>query len=156
MLEELIATHSLDTDDITQLFDQSDRYIIPYLQSHVKRCGIVLYNTEDRQGAESEAKTMTDCLVKAGFHTKMKEWKDSKDLFTEINRAAIEELVSNGLSLLVVSIMSHGTAGTLRDSGGSVIAISSVLHELRVLLPENMPLVSRDFKCISCVMLSKI
>ena len=107
----------------------------------MKRCGLVLYNTEDRQGADSEAKTMTDCLVKAGFHTRIKEWKDSKDLFTEINRAAIEELVSNGLSLLVVSIMSHGAA------------ITSVLHDLRVLLPKNMPLVSRDFECISCVML---
>ena len=112
----------------------------------MKRCGLVLYNTEDRQGAESEAKTMNDCLVKAGFHTKMKEWKDSKDLFTEINRAAIKELVSNGLSLLVVSIMSHGTAGTLRDSEGSAIAITSILHDLKVLLPENMPLVSRDLQ----------
>ena len=107
----------------------------------MKRCGLVLYNTENREGAESEAKTMNDCLVKAGFDTKMTEWNYSFELFQEIN-GTIEELMSSGLSLLAVSIMSHGTAGTLRDSGGSVIAISTILSDLGLLLPKNMPLVS--------------
>ena len=77
----------------------------------MKRCGLVLYNTEGREGAELETKTMNDSLVKAGFHTKMKEWKYSYELFLEFT-----ELMSSGLSLLVISIMSHGTAGTLKDS----------------------------------------
>ena len=69
ILEELIVTHPLNTDDITKLFDLSDRYPIPYHQTNVKIYGLVLYNTESREGAESEAKTMNDCLVTAGFHT---------------------------------------------------------------------------------------
>ena len=103
ILEELIATHPLDTDDITHLFDLSDRYIVPYLQTNVKRYGIVLYNTENREGAESEAKTMNNCLVTAGFHTKMKEWKYSSELFLEISETNMSELVTSGFSLVVVS-----------------------------------------------------
>ena len=137
ILEELISTHSLDKNEIMQLFDRSDRYIIPYLQTYVKRHGLVLYNTEGREGAELETKTMNDSLVKAGFHTKMKEWKYSYELFLECT-----ELMSSGLSLLVVSIMSHGTAGTLKDSGGSMIAITDILSSLKSELPEKLPLVS--------------
>ena len=94
ILEELIAAHPLNTDDITKLFDLSDRYVIPYLQTNVKRYGLVLFNTENREGAESEAKTMGDCLVKAGFHTKMKEWNYPHELFVEISEPQITELVT--------------------------------------------------------------
>ena len=80
---------------------------------------------------------MNDCLMKAGFHTKKKEWKFSHELFLDFT-----ELMSCGLSLLVVSIMSHGTAGTLKDSRGSMIAISDILSSLKAKLPEKLPLVS--------------
>ena len=142
ILEELIAAPPLNTDDIAQLFDHSDQYIIPYLQTDVKRYGLVLYNTENREGAESEAKTMNDCLVTAGFHTKMKEWKYSYELFLEISETKISELVTSGLSLLVISIMSHGTAGMLRGRGGTVVPISGILSSLRSRLPDKLPLVS--------------
>ena len=108
----------------------------------MQRCGLVLYNTENREGAESEAKTMNGCLVTAGFHTKMKEWKYSYELFLEISETQMAELVTNGLSLLVVSIMSHGTAGMLRGSGGTVVPISGILSSLKSRLPDKLPLVS--------------
>ena len=150
ILEELISTHSLDKNEIMQLFDHSDRYIIPYLQTHVKRHGLVLYNTENREGAESEAKIMNDCLLEAGFETKMKEWKDSNELYQEIRWNQIAEWASSGLSLLVISIMSHGAAGTLRDSGGSVMAISDILTDLRLGLPDNIPLVKTPSHLYDC------
>ena len=141
ILEELVEKHSLDKDDIKQLFDHSDRYIIPYQQIHVKRFGLVLYNTKNRDGAEAEAKVMNESLVQTGFATRMKEWTYSYELFGEMSETAIVEMVSNGLSLLVISIMSHGTAGMLRDSGGSAIAITEVLSHLKSKLPEKLPLV---------------
>lgn len=147
ILEELLKKHSLDEDDIKQLFDHCDRYIIPYQQIHVKRFGLVLYNTKNRDGAEAEAEIMNDRLAEAGFATRMKEWTYSYQLFGEISETAIEEIVSNGLSLLVISIMSHGTAGMLRDSGGSAIAITEVLSHLKSKLPEKLPLVRHKIPC---------
>ena len=85
---------------------------------------------------------MNDCLLEAGFETKMKEWKDSNELYQEIRWNQIAELASSGLSLLVISIMSHGTAGMLRGSGGSVAPISGILSSLRSSLQEKIPLVS--------------
>ena len=143
ILEELLKKHSLDKDDIKQLFDHSDCYIIPYLQTHVKRYGLVLYSTGNRVGAETEAKCINESLMKAGFDTRLKEWTYSYELFKEISENSIAEMVSSGLSLFLVSIMSHGTDGMLRDSGGSVIAITEVLSQLNSRLPDKLPLVKK-------------
>ena len=72
----------------------------------------------------------------------MKEWTYPHELFVEISEPQITELIASGLSLLVVSIMSHGTAGMLRESAGSVAPISDILSSLRSSLPEKIPLVS--------------
>ena len=135
VLEELIKKHSLDKDDIKQLFDHSDRYIIPYQQIHVKRFGLVLYNTENRDGAEAEAKIMNKSLVETGFATRMKEWTYSYELFGEMSETTLAEMVSNGLSLLVISIMSHGTAGTLRSEDGDGCVL---INDLMVILTRNV------------------
>ena len=72
----------------------------------------------------------------------MKEWMYSYELFLEISETKISELVTGGLSLLVISIMSHGTAGMLRGRGGTVVPISGILSSLRSRLPDKLPLVS--------------
>ena len=93
ILEELLKKHSLNKDDIKQLFDHCDRYIIPYQQIHVKRFGLVLYSTKNRDGAEAEAKIMNESLVQTGFDTRMKEWTFSYELFGEMSETTIAEMV---------------------------------------------------------------
>ena len=141
ILDELIQSQHLTTDDIKLLFDHSDRYIIPHLQTHMKRYGLVLYNPADREGAESEANAMNECLNKAGFHTRIKQWKHTYELNEETCITRMQELAAEGLSLLVVCIMSHGTAGVLRDSGGAAMPITDILSNMRIGLPECLPLV---------------
>lgn len=144
ILKELIEKHPLDTKDIKLLFDHSDQYIIPHQETHVKRCGLVLFNSDNREGAAKEANAMSESLTKSGIQTKTVEWKRDYDLFAEIHDE-LTGLISDGLSLLIVSIMSHGTAGILTGINDSKIAISDVLKTLRVKLPKHIPLVS----CIS-------
>jgi hypothetical protein len=141
ILKELIEKHPLDTKDIKLLFDHSDQYIIPHQETHVKRCGLVLFNSDNREGAAKEANAMSESLTKSGIQTKTVEWKRDYDLFAEIHDE-LTGLISDGLSLLIVSIMSHGTAGILTGINDSKIAISDVLKTLRVKLPKHIPLVS--------------
>ena len=141
ILGDLIQSQHLTADDIKLLFDHSDRYIVPYLQTYMKRYGLVLYNPADREGAESEANDMNECLNKAGFHTRIKQWKHTYELNEETCITRMQELAAEGLSLLVVCIMSHGTVGVLRDSGGAAMPITDILSNMRIGLPECLPLV---------------
>ena len=138
-LRELIDNHPLDTEDIKLLSVHSDQYIIPYIQTYVKRCALVLYSTEGRINATEEADVMYQSLVSAGFDTKRVEW--ARDLPLVII-PLLSELVSQGVSLLVISIMCHGKAGMLTGSGNYKVSISDILQVLRERLPSSMPLVS--------------
>ena len=140
MLQELMEKHALDDEDIKLLFTRSDQYIVPYLQTHVKRCGLVLYNTNNRENAIEEANEMESSLITSGFQTKKIEWENACGLPSMINEQ-LEELVAHGVSLLVVSIMSHGTAGMLRVHNDTKISISNILKTLKMKLPEHIPLV---------------
>lgn len=141
MMRQLVENYPLSTDDIKLLFNHSDQYIIPYFQTEVKRCGLVLYNVENRDNAVDEADIMVEGLLKAGFHTKMTKWRSAEDL-CHIIVAQLKQLVSQGLSLLVVSIMSHGAAGILCGSDDSTVSISDILSIFQQSLPEHVPLVS--------------
>ena len=138
-LRELIENHPLDTEDIKLLSVHSDQYIIPYIQTYVKRCALVLFSTEERINATEEADVMSQSLVSAGFDTKRVEW--TRDLPLVII-PLLSELVSQGVSLLVISIMCHGKAGMLTGSGNYKVSISDILQVLRERLPSSLPLVS--------------
>ena len=140
MIKELIENHLLTYDDIKLLFSHSDLYIIPHIETHVKRCALVLYNTENRDNAEVEAKTMHENLVKAGFETKREEWESAWDIRTLISNL-LKEVLPEGLSLLVVSIMSHGLFGMLTGKDDSMISINDILDILNITVPEHIPLV---------------
>jgi hypothetical protein len=138
----LMEKYPLDTSDIRLLCDLSDQYIIPYTQTHVKRCGLVLFNKDGRVNALEEAHTIEDGLTSAGIETKKTEWSSAIQLFDSI-KTQITELVSCGLSLLVMSIMSHGIAGMLTGSDHTQAIISDILKETEKQLPEHIPLVRR-------------
>ena len=142
-LRELIENHPLTTDDIKLMFNVSDQYVIPYQQTHVRKCALVLYNTEGRPSASQEADDLTQSLATAGFDTRLKEWKRDLDVVVTDALPVIEPAK---LSLLVICIMTHGTAGMLMGSNNYTESISDILQHLKDMLPVNLPLVS----CLLC------
>lgn len=84
---------------------------------------------------------MEDALTTAGIETNKTEWSRAIDLFDTM-KTQIDEFLSRGLSLLVISIMSHGTAGMLAGSDGTQAFISDIFSELQNKLPDHIPLVS--------------
>jgi hypothetical protein len=141
VIRQLAENYPLNTEDIKLLFDHSDQYIIPYLQTETKRCGLVLYNTEGRDGAMEEASNMEDGLVHAGIQTQKIEWKSADEL-PNVIIAQLRELIPQGLSLLVVSIMSHGCAGILSGSNNSTVPIYYLLSILEGIATAHVPMVS--------------
>lgn len=98
-----------------------------------------MFNSVNREGAEEEARIMKESLDKSGFVTETTKWKEY-DLFREI-RSSLPSLVRQGLSLLVMSVMSHGTAGSLIGNNNCMMSITELLELLAELLPERIPLV---------------
>ena len=141
MIKELIENHPLSSYDISLLFNHSDLYMVPHIQTQVKRCALILYNTDKRENAEVEATTMADNLILAGFDTKKEKWERAH-LLPHTMHPLLDEAISEGLSLLVISIMSHGSVGMLRGCGHSKIPITDILELLKDKLPEHIPLVS--------------
>lgn len=97
-----------------------------------------MFNSKNREGAAEEASDMEKSLVKSGFETKTTEWREY-DLFLEI-RSQLTDLTD--LSLLVISIMSHGTAGSLTGNNNCSMSITDLLGLLSELVPKHIPLVS--------------
>ena len=54
----------------------------------------------------------------------------------------VNELLKSGLSLLVISIMSHGTIGMIRGHRYTKVSITDILHALTLKLSGHIPLVS--------------
>ena len=55
IIQELMERHKLDEDDIRRMTPHSEQYVIPCLQTHVKRSSLILYRTVNRKEAEHEA-----------------------------------------------------------------------------------------------------
>lgn len=117
----------------------STHYIISRSQSAPQRFGLVLFNNEHLDGATEEATEMAEGLTKAGFSTRTHQWSNALELPQAIDRQLDD--MNNQLSLLFVSIVSHGKAGMLMGSDSSAIPISDVLHILKTRLPRHIPLV---------------
>ena len=114
--------------------------------------GLILYNPDSRDGATKEAEDLHSGLQAVGCQVKEKMWTTKVELnnFIEEGLYSIDEC-----SLLVVCIMSHGTAGYLRcsDGDGSVV-INDVLIRFSRVLPEHIPLVRYPFN-LACVYLKQ-
>ena len=111
------------------------------MQTHVKPFGLVLYSTDQREGATEEANAIGDSLTHVGITTSLFEWTDAK-MLPPIIDSELSKLLSEGLSLLVVSLMSHGEAGNLAGANDSKMPISNILDLLKARLPAHIPLVS--------------
>ena len=151
----------LSTEDVMRMSLSSDKYVIPNRTNSVQRYGVVLYNPLDRPGdakekvpdAHNEAQLMNDSLTKAGFKSKAIQWNCAHKLEGILKRE-LEDIVSKGLSVLVVSIMSHGRLGLLsgKNSEGKVtmIEISYLIDQMGEVIPASIPLVSVKLKKSVC------
>ena len=104
------------------------------------RFGIILYNRSDREGAVEEADNLQSGLQAVGCQVFREEWTTKRELSTLIDKGVRK---AAGCSLLVVCIMSHGTAGTLKcqDDNGYIV-FNDVLLEFTRKVAKDVPMVS--------------
>ena len=109
-----------------------------------KKFGIILYNPSDRDGAVEEADNLQSGLQAVGCQVFREEWTTKRELSTLIDKGVKK---AAGCSLLVVCIMSHGTAGTLKcqDDDGYIV-FNDVLLEFTRKLATDVPMVSSSVK----------
>ena len=138
-IQRITETESLTTEQIPQLSPHSPQYIIPYRQKKSKRYGLILFRSEGRQGAVAEADDLEQALQTTGCDVIKMEWSEAVELHNMIE-SALSRIVDD-CSLLIVSLMSHGSRGALADSHGNRIPVNSILHQLSVLLAQETPLV---------------
>ena len=125
--------------NIDDLFGYSDQYIIPQSQKGVKKLALILYNSYERPRAGEEASLMHENLQKADFLTTVLHWSNTLEVSSMIYENLPED--RKQISLLFLSIMTHGTVGTLYGEGSSKLLITDLLTQLTNILPENVPLV---------------
>ena len=94
--------------------------------------GLILYNPSDRDGAVKEADTVQSGLQSVGCQVIRAEWKKKAEIYSLIDDGA--RRAAKG-SLLIVCIMSHGTAGTLRSEDGDGCVL---INDLMVRLTRNV------------------
>ena len=102
--------------------------------------GLILYNPSDRDGAVEEADNLQSGLQAVGCHIFRKEWTTKVQLYKCI---ADGLRAAEGCSVLIVCVMSHGTAGTLRsEDGDGCVIINDIIHRFQREIPDFTPLVS--------------
>ena len=129
-------------EQIQQLSSHSSQYIIPYKQQESKRYGLILFSSEDRQGAFEEADGLEQALRATGCDVIKMEWFEAVELHNMIDSAMMR--IAGDCSLLIVCLMSHGSRGVLSGSCGGRVTVNDVLHQLTFCLPSDMciPMVS--------------
>ena len=80
-------------------------------------------------------------LKQAQFDTAGFEWSDAREIPKILNRELKPQLTE--ISLLFVSIMTHGTEGTLYGANSYRILISDILFKLNIILPKEVILVRK-------------
>ena len=76
-------------EQIQQLSSPSSQYIIPYEQQKRKRYGLILFSSENRQGAFEEADDLEQALRASGCDVIKMEWSDAVELHNMIDSAMI-------------------------------------------------------------------
>ena len=139
-IRQIEEEEPLTVGQIEELSSYSSRYILPQNQAKVKRYGLILYSSAERQGAGEEADNFKYALETAGCDVIKLEWSNTSELGSMID-SSLTGIVSN-CSLLIVAVMTHGYRGALRGSEGSEIPINDILFQLEYTLPKQLPLVS--------------
>ena len=133
-VSDVIGSVPLTVDEISMLYHKCLQYAIPtnFAKSHPY--GVVLYIPEARKGCEEEADNFLISLTMAGYTTK--RLKSSS--VVELRKLLIQTIVdiSGDCSLLFASIISHGSAGMLKDSKGDKMPINDILFNLQDHLPQ--------------------
>ena len=105
-----------------------------------EKFGLILYNPSDREGAVKEADNLQSGLQAVGCEVIRRKWTTKPEIYRLIDDGA--RRAAEG-SLLIVCIMSHGTAGTLRsEDGDKCVLINDLMVILTRSLPDNLPMVS--------------
>lgn len=114
------------------------RYLIPNINSKrenaCKPHAMILYTSEDREGADQEADILFDALNRTGIKPAKFKWSDLDEL---VHIVANSSTPAN-CSLLIVCIMAHGQQGVLLD-GKAALEIDDLLQKI-TLLP-HIPMV---------------
>lgn len=118
-----------------------DRYIISSVCQAVPHA-IVCYNTDDRPGAEREAKTLEKAFESANFCVTKHNWH----LFNEMQEWLEGTLhnIRNGCSMVFISFMSHGFKGHLAGGAGSYGPVNNLLQRIKDILPKWIPVVGKS------------
>ena len=145
-IEDIVEREPLTMNHIQELSPHSDRYIIPRNQSNCKMSALILYNPENRRGAEKEADYMKESLTAAGFSDINRlQWTECDGLHSMIDShldiILPQQQGDRNCSLLMLCLMSHGGRGSL-VCRGKKIPINDILHKLKYRLPDYLPLVS--------------
>ena len=118
-----------------------------------KKFGLILYNPSDRDGAEEEANNLQSGLQAVGCQGFRAEWTTKSQIYSLIDDGA--RRAAEGL-LLIVCIMSHGTAGTLRsEDGDKCVLINDLMVRLTRNVPEDLPMVREREKRHNYIPISK-
>ena len=118
----------------------SSQYVIPHNQTKTKRYGLILYNSEDRHGADEEADNFKQALETAGCDVIKLQWSNTSELGSMID-SSLTRIVGD-CSLLIVAVMTHGYSGVFAGSDGYEIPIDNVLYQIEQRLRMEIPLVS--------------
>ena len=111
-----------------------------FVGCYEKKFGIILYNPSDREGAVEEADNLQSGLKAVGCQVFREEWTTK----VQLNKCMADGLrAADGCSVLIVCVMSHGTAGTLRsEDGDGAVIINDVIFRFQREIPEDTPVVS--------------
>ena len=102
-------------------------------------CGLIFYNPTSREGAEGEADYLESGMEAAGSQLVIKKPWTTKQQLAELIREKLEVITCK---LLLVGIMSHGTAGVLRcEDDDHKVVFNDVLLEFTRRLPKEIPMV---------------
>ena len=132
----------LTKEQIRQLSNHSERYVVPHKQNHCRLTGIILYSTCGRHGADEEANNYKRSLESIGASVIKLEWMDTIGLQNMLDSGLSQVIDFESCSLLFVCVMSHGRRGVLKGSNDSEISINSLLKQVTDNLPCELPLVS--------------
>lgn len=118
----------------------ASQYIVPLNSKRLIRYALIMFSTIGRDGASEEAAVLRQALTHTGFKVITKEWSLTTELLDSIKHL-LKDLLSY-CSILFISIMSHGSHGVLKGTGGSQISVNHVLEVAADILPNHLPMVS--------------
>ena len=132
----------LTANQVEKLLPHTSYYIIPHNQTNIKQHALILYNTNRRAGAETEADSLQNAFTLVGFDVNRSDWNVTYELQSLIEISIIPTL--QRCSLLVIAIMCHGYRGTLSGGNGSELPVNNILYRLTERLPTKLPMVNID------------